>query len=121
MATHPPIVPGVGRSGGQTRQRYSRTRRSDFAIWWREIDRVLLTLILAIMAIGAATVAAASPASARRLSTSMVRLDDLHFLVLHLRWQALGLNYQLSDTQAPSPELVERVRNQFRDAGCRAR
>jgi len=91
MATHPPLVPGVSPTAAQNRQRYRRTRRSEFAIWWREIDRVLLTLILAIMAIGTAAVAAASPASARRLSTATEHLDDLHFFVLHLRWQAIGL------------------------------
>jgi cell division protein FtsW len=85
------MVPGIGRSSAEARQRYSRTRRSEFAIWWREIDRVLLTLILAVMAIGTAAVAAASPASARRLSTAALKLDDLHFFALHLRWQALGL------------------------------
>ncbi len=91
MATHPPLVPGVSPTAAQNRQRYRRTRRGEFAIWWREIDRVLLTLILAIMAIGTAAVAAASPASARRLSTAAAHLDDLHFFVLHLRWQAIGL------------------------------
>jgi len=37
------------------------------------------------------------------------------------KWNAMGLNYELSDTPSPSPALVERVLNQFRDAGCRAR
>jgi cell division protein FtsW len=90
MATHPPLIPGAG-VPAQGRQRYRRNRRGEFAIWWREIDRVLLTLILAVMAIGTAAVAAASPASARRLSTAAAHLDDLHFFVLHLRWQAIGL------------------------------
>jgi cell division protein FtsW len=43
------------------------------------------------MTIGAAAVAAASPASAKRLSTGHLQLNDLHFLALHLRWQFLGL------------------------------
>ncbi|MBW8784064.1 MAG: cell division protein FtsW [Novosphingobium sp.] len=90
MASNPPYVPGAGRLPASA-QRYRRTRRGELAIWWREIDRVLLTLILALMAIGTAAVAAASPASARRLSTAAVKLDDLHFFVLHVRWQALGL------------------------------
>ncbi|HVR90931.1 MAG TPA: FtsW/RodA/SpoVE family cell cycle protein [Novosphingobium sp.] len=68
-----------------------RSRRSDLAIWWREIDRVLLGLLLALMAIGTLAVAAASPASALRLSTAATRLDDLHFFYLHLRFQFLGL------------------------------
>lgn len=70
---------------------YRRSRRSELAIWWREIDRVLLALVLLLVAIGAAAIAAASPASARRLSTAAVKLDDLHFFTLHLRWLALGL------------------------------
>lgn len=71
--------------------RYHRSRRSEFAIWWREIDRVLLVLTLALMAMGAVAVAAASPAAARRLSTVAVRLEDLHFFWLQVRWQFLGL------------------------------
>nr|WP_246438520.1 putative peptidoglycan glycosyltransferase FtsW [Novosphingobium piscinae] len=71
--------------------RRRRNRRHDFGVWWREIDRVLLMLVLSLMAIGAAAVAASSPASARRLSTAATRLDDLHFFVIHLRWQLVGL------------------------------
>jgi pyruvate formate lyase activating enzyme len=37
------------------------------------------------------------------------------------KWKAMGLNYELSDTHSPSPDLVARVIGQFRDAGCRAR
>ncbi|MDE2597290.1 MAG: cell division protein FtsW [Sphingomonadales bacterium] len=92
MATHPPYVPGAPRSApGTPAPRYRRSRRSELAIWWREIDRVLLFLILALMAIGTAAVAAASPASARRLSTASVKLDDLYFFTTHIRWQAVGL------------------------------
>lgn len=92
MASHPPLVPRGGKvslEGGGARARANR--RSDFAIWWREIDRTLLVLILTLMAIGTAAVAASSPVSARRLSTSSVRLDDLHFFYLHIRFQVLGL------------------------------
>lgn len=88
MATHPSTPASPALEGGE---RYRRNRRSDLAIWWREIDRMLLTLILVLMAIGAASVAAASPASARRLSTSAVQLGELHFFILHIRWQLLGL------------------------------
>jgi cell division protein FtsW len=91
MATHPPVVPGAGRTPAPGGQRYRRSRRGEFAIWWREIDRTLLLLILSLMAIGTAAVAAASPASARRLSTGAANLGDLHFFTLHIRWQLLGL------------------------------
>jgi cell division protein FtsW len=89
MATHPPLVPGGVGSGPANR--YRRSRRNEIAIWWREIDRVLLALVLTLMGIGTVAVAAASPASARRLSTAGVKLDDLHFFVLQIRWQVLGL------------------------------
>jgi pyruvate formate lyase activating enzyme len=33
------------------------------------------------------------------------------------KWADLGMTYELEDTQPPSPELVERVRGQFRERG----
>jgi pyruvate formate lyase activating enzyme len=30
------------------------------------------------------------------------------------KWESLGLRYSLGDTPAPTPELIERVREQFR-------
>jgi len=37
------------------------------------------------------------------------------------KWKAMGLEYQHVDTQRPSPELINRVLEQFRAAGCRVR
>lgn len=37
------------------------------------------------------------------------------------KWKALGLDYKCADTTAPSAELINRVRDQFRAAGCNAR
>ena len=71
--------------------RFRRSRRSELMIWWREIDRVLLGLVLLLVMIGSIAVAAASPASAHRLSTAKVQLGDLYFFWLHLRWLSLGL------------------------------
>lgn len=72
-------------------QRYNRNRRSQLAVWWQEIDRPTLILVLILMGIGAVAVAAGSPASARRLSTTAEKLPALHFFYLHMRWQILGL------------------------------
>lgn len=33
------------------------------------------------------------------------------------KWESLGMKYELEDTAAPTPELVARVRQQFRDRG----
>lgn len=106
MATHPPYVPRAGNATSAAKMR--RTRRSELGIWWREIDRVLLVLVLALMGIGAAAVAASSPASARRLSTSAVKLDDLHFFYIHLRWQLLGLIAMFGASMLPR-EMARRV------------
>ncbi|MBX7533223.1 putative lipid II flippase FtsW [Qipengyuania sp. 1XM1-15A] len=85
-----PFVPGAKRKpahipGGKL------SRWSQIKIWWREIDRVLLTLILALMTLGTIAVAAASPASANRLSTSAETLDPLYFFWRHLVWQVIAL------------------------------
>lgn len=71
--------------------RYRRSRRSELVIWWREIDRVLLGLVLMLAVVGTVAVAAASPASAHRLSNAQKALGDLYFFWLHLRWLAVGL------------------------------
>lgn len=90
MTTTRPYIPGSARNTPAHRAP-ARKLGAELRIWWREIDRTLLLLVLLLMAIGTAAVAAASPASARRLSTAMTQLDDLHFYWLHLRWQLLGL------------------------------
>lgn len=85
-----PFVPGAKRKpahipGG------SLSHWSQLKIWWREIDRVLLGLVLLLMMLGTIAVAAASPASADRLSTSSETLDPLYFFYRHLAWQAIAL------------------------------
>jgi len=37
------------------------------------------------------------------------------------KWKAMGLDYKLPNTKAPTPDLINRVIGQFRDAGCHAR
>jgi cell division protein FtsW len=90
MSMAEPYIPRAGERIAAP-ERYRRSRLAELKIWWREVDRVLLFLILALMAIGMAAVAAASPASARRLSTTAVSLPDLYFYWAHLRWQFVGL------------------------------
>lgn len=94
MNSSQPYIPQAGKrtsERAQTPDQFRKSKRSELRIWWREIDRVLLCLILALMAIGTAAVAAASPASASRLSTADVTLPQLYFFTAHVRWQILGL------------------------------
>ncbi|MDE8650396.1 FtsW/RodA/SpoVE family cell cycle protein [Novosphingobium album (ex Liu et al. 2023)] len=108
MATQAPLPPrGLG-SVGTSVTRYRSRRRGDFAIWWQEIDRGLLVLVLVLMAIGTVAVAAASPASSRRLSTSDAGLGDLHFFYLHIRWQLAGLAAMFA-ASALSKDLARRA------------
>lgn len=37
------------------------------------------------------------------------------------KWKAMNLPYKHADTPAPTPDLIERVFSQFRDAGCNVR
>nr|WP_041685536.1 FtsW/RodA/SpoVE family cell cycle protein [Erythrobacter litoralis] len=69
----------------------SSSAMSELRIWWREVDRVVLFLVLALITIGTIAVAAASPSSARRLSTASEKLPDLYFYWAHLRWQFVGI------------------------------
>lgn len=89
------IVAVQGREGGVRvvgqGARFRRSRRSELLVWWREIDRVLLALVMALVAIGIVAVAASSPASAHRLSKADKVLPDLYFFWLHLRWLAVGM------------------------------
>jgi len=97
MSAHQPTrqvataLPGGGVRIAPRTNRYRRTRRSELVIWWREIDRVLLALVLTLVAVGTVAVAASSPASAHRLSTPGKTLADLHFFWLHLRFLTVGL------------------------------
>ena len=90
MTVMQPFVPGAKRKpahipGGKL------SRWSQLKIWWREIDRILLGLVLLLMTLGTIAVAAASPASANRLSTSTDTLNPLYFFYRHLAWQAIAL------------------------------
>ena len=53
-------------AGSAAKHNQTNSFKADIRIWWREIDRTLLFLIIGLMVVGAIAVAAASPASARR-------------------------------------------------------
>ena len=93
MNTMQPYVPGKRQPAHMPKGKLSRW--SELKIWWREIDRVLLLLVLLLMSLGTIAVAAASPASADRLSTSSQTLDPLYFFYRHLAWQVLAISTML--------------------------
>ena len=87
--TPPPYIPGISREVVTPRRK--RNHRSELAIWWREIDRVLLFLIALLMAVGTLAVAAASPASAIKLSDAKHHYEPMYFFTHHLVWQCFGV------------------------------
>ena len=104
MTAARPYIPRPGERA-PVAPRFKQSRKAQLRVWWREIDHVLLALVLALMGLGAIAVAAASPASARRLSTSAGKLDDLYFLWAHLRWQFLGVCAMLGISMAPRDQV----------------
>lgn len=105
MKSGPIFIPRPGERrpapGPQPRQDWRR----DLKIWWREIDRWLLLFVGLLMAIGTLAVAAASPASAQRLSTADKTLPDLYFFWAHIRWQFLGVAVMLGTSMLPAKRL----------------
>ena len=100
MSAAQPYIPRPGERPARA-AKFPSERKRQLQIWWREIDRTLLFLVLALMAVGAIAVAAASPASASRLSTAETQLGDLYFFWLHLRWQVLGVTVMLAASLMP--------------------
>ena len=81
--------------------RLGRGDRSPLGVWFWELDRVLLALMLGLMAVGLLAVAAASPAGAQRLSSSTVTLPDLYFFFRQLMWLAIGIPAMLFVSMYP--------------------
>jgi len=83
--------------GGRTVPR----ERTALAIWFWEIDRVLLSLIMALIAIGLVAVAAASPVGAIDLSTSKVKVEPLYYFYRQLMWAGVGIPVMLVVSMLP--------------------
>ena len=81
--------------------RLGRGDRSPLGVWFWELDRVLLGLILVLIAIGLLAVAAASPAGARRFSTATVELPSLYFFYRHFAFVAVGIPLMLFISMYP--------------------
>jgi cell division protein FtsW len=81
--------------------RLGRGDRSPLGVWFWELDRILLGLILVLIAIGLLAVAAASPAGAQRLSSSTVKLPPLYFFYRQLIWVSIAIPVMLFVSMYP--------------------
>ena len=75
--------------------------RTALAIWFWEIDRVLLSLIVALMAIGLVAVAAASPVGALDRSTADVAVNPLYYFYRQIMWICIGFPVMLVISMLP--------------------
>jgi pyruvate formate lyase activating enzyme len=71
------------------------------------------------------TDAPANVAGIARLVASMKNVQWVEVQPFHqlgaFKWKAMNLDYKHANTQAPSPDLIARVFEQFRNAGCNVR
>jgi cell division protein FtsW len=81
--------------------RLGRGDRSPLGVWFWELDRVLLSLMMVLVAIGLLAVAAASPAGAQRLSSSTTELSSLYFFYRQLMWVLIGVPIMLFVSMYP--------------------
>lgn len=100
-STRPVIA--VQRSGRRG-PRLSRADRTPLGLWFWEIDRVLLLLVSILIAIGLVAVAAASPVSAQKLSTSTVSVDPLYFFYRQIAWVVVGVPVMLAVSMLPKQQ-----------------
>ena len=81
--------------------RLGRGDRSPLGVWFWELDRVLLALMLVLIAIGLLAVAAASPAGAQRLSSATTQLNPLYFFYRQLTWMVVAVPAMLFISMYP--------------------
>ena len=93
--------------------RLGRGDRSPLGVWFWELDRVLLSLMMVLIAIGLLAVAAASPAGAQRLSASTSQLSSLYFFYRQLMWVIVGVPIMLFISMCPREKAPTHCRLWF--------
>ncbi|MEH6756127.1 MAG: putative peptidoglycan glycosyltransferase FtsW [Parasphingorhabdus sp.] len=100
----PEIAAGLKKKRFQLESRLGRSDRSPLAIWFWELDRVLLALMLTLIAIGLIAVAAASPVTALKHSTAAVTVDPLYYFYRQLGWVIAGIPIMLVVSMLPKEQ-----------------
>ena len=70
---------------------FSRGDQRLLSRWFWTVDKLLVTLVIALIACGVVAVAAASPAAAQRLSGRNYHYEDLYFLKRQILWVLAGV------------------------------
>ncbi|MFM9827796.1 MAG: FtsW/RodA/SpoVE family cell cycle protein [Sphingomonas sp.] len=85
----------------RVRPRGGRGDRSALGMWFFDIDRVLLSLALVLMAIGLLAVAAASPATAVRYSGGSTHIAPLYYFWRQLMWVSVSVPVMIVVSMLP--------------------
>ncbi|MGB5723189.1 MAG: putative peptidoglycan glycosyltransferase FtsW [Parasphingorhabdus sp.] len=101
---HPELAGSLKKKRFQLQSRLGRSDRSPLAIWFWELDRVLLGLVLTLVAIGLIAVAAASPVTALKQSTEAVTIDPLYYFYRQLGWVIVGIPLMLVVSMLPKEQ-----------------
>jgi len=96
------MTSAVARPKRMPSSRLGRADRSPIALWFWEIDRVLLLLVLILMAIGLIGVAAASPTAAARYSQGDTVIAPLHYFWRQAIFVGFGLPAMLVVSTMPT-------------------
>src|SRR5690349_7534917 len=83
------------------RSRFGRGKRTPFARWFWEIDRVLLLLVTMLIGIGLIAVAAASPAAGVRYSGNGVTVAARHYFWVQLVWTMIAVPVMIGVSTLP--------------------
>jgi len=83
-------------------ERLGRANRGPVAMWFWELDRVLLLLAFLLIAIGLVAVAAASPATAQRYSGGTHQLATMYYFWRQVMWVALSVPVMLVVSMMPT-------------------
>ncbi len=88
--------------------RFGRGDRSPVAVWFWEIDRVLLCLVTVLIGIGLIAVAAAAPAAAHRYSDAGHAFPRLYYFWRQLVWTAICVPVLIGVSMLPK-DLARRL------------
>lgn len=83
------------------RSRFGRGKRTAFARWFWEIDRVLLLLVTMLIGIGLIAVAAASPAAGVRYSGNDVVVPARYYFWMQLGWTVIAVPVMIGVSALP--------------------
>ncbi|QJB69023.1 FtsW/RodA/SpoVE family cell cycle protein [Parasphingorhabdus halotolerans] len=100
----PEIAANLKKKRFQLQSRLGRSDRTPLAIWFWELDRVLLGLIMTLITIGLIGIAAASPVTALKQSSSTVTIEPLYYFYRQLGWVAVGVPLMLFVSMAPKEQ-----------------